>query len=132
VEASRNERDDVIDENQDRIEKEGSPPQPSDRMSAELHIAELVLHGFAPQDRLAIADSLELEFGRLIGERGAPRLFKRPARLERLEPAMFKVAPGAGPLAVGAQIAQTLYQLFSPEKKEAAPRFSLRRTQNRK
>jgi len=132
VKASRDERSDVIDENQDRIEREGSPPQASDRISAELHIEELVLHGFAPEDRLAIGDSLKLEFVRLIGERGAPRLFKRPATLDRLEPAMFKAAPGTGPLAIGAQIAQTLYQLFSPAKKEATPRFSLHATQNRK
>jgi hypothetical protein len=131
VKASRDERDDVIDENQDKVEREGSPAEAS-RMSAELHIEELVLHGFAPEDRLAIADSLKLEFVRLIGERGAPRLFKSPARLDRLEAVMFKVAPGAGPLAVGAQIAQALYQSFSPVKKEAPPRFSLRGTPNRK
>jgi hypothetical protein len=36
----------------------------------EVHIAELVLHGFAPGDRRGVADALEAELGRLLAARG--------------------------------------------------------------
>jgi hypothetical protein len=40
------------------------------RPNIEVHIDELVLHGFAPADRRGIGDALEAELGRLLAARG--------------------------------------------------------------
>lgn len=40
------------------------------RPNIEVHIDEVVLHGFAPGDRAGIGDALERELGRLLAERG--------------------------------------------------------------
>jgi len=38
----------------------------------ELHVEELVLEGFAPAERHAVADAFERELSRLLAERGLP------------------------------------------------------------
>ena len=40
--------------------------------SVEVHIDELVLHGFAPGDRRGIGDAVERELARLLAARGLP------------------------------------------------------------
>jgi len=42
--------------------------------SVEVHIEELVLHGYAPQDRYRIAAAVETELVRLFTEKGVPSL----------------------------------------------------------
>jgi hypothetical protein len=77
--------------------------------SIELHIDELILHGFAPIDRAPIAAAIERELGRLLAERGAPPGWAQGADLARLDGGSFDVAPGAGADAVGAQVARAIY-----------------------
>lgn len=72
----------------------------------ELHIEELVLHGFAPGDRHAIARAVEAEVARLIRERGLPSVGGDDISVARLDGGSFQVEPSAGPAAIGGQIAQ--------------------------
>lgn len=75
----------------------------------ELHIEELVLHGFEPGQRLAIARAVEQALGALLLERGVPSAWAAGAQVDRLDAGQFQVAPGAGPETIGSQVAQALY-----------------------
>ena len=75
----------------------------------ELHIEELVLHGFEPGQRLAIAKAVEHALGALFLERGVPPAWAAGAKVDRLDAGQFQVAPGAGPEAIGSHVAQALY-----------------------
>jgi len=79
----------------------------------ELHIEELVLHGFAPGDRYRIADAVERELARLFAEQGVPPALAQEAEVAQLDAGAFKIAPGARGEAVGAQVAHTVYGGFS-------------------
>jgi hypothetical protein len=78
-------------------------------MGVELHIEELVLHGFASGDRRRIAAEVERELVRLIAEADFART-RRGVSIERMNGPAFKVKAGAKPEAAGAQIAQSLYR----------------------
>jgi len=77
--------------------------------SIELHIEELVLHGFAPGDRHAIAEAVERELARLFSEQGARPSLAANLAGARLNAGSFNVAPNADAEAIGAQVAQALY-----------------------
>ena len=79
------------------------------RGAVELHIEELVLHGFAPGDRHRIGDAVQAELARLFEQQGAPQLFGGSVELAQVNAGDFDVAPGAKPERVGAQIAQAIY-----------------------
>ena len=79
------------------------------RADIELHIEELVLHGFASGDRYDIADAVHRELGRLFaGNQSAPAL-RQSADIARVDAGAFEVAPGSKGEAVGAQVAQALH-----------------------
>ena len=76
----------------------------------ELHIEELVLHGFAPGDRFRIAEAVEQELGRLLLEQqDVSPLFEKSGKIERLNAGTFKMTPGIRPEAVGARVAQAVH-----------------------
>lgn len=75
----------------------------------ELHIEELVLHGFAPGDRHRIAGALELELTRLLTEQGLPAALQGGGELERLDGGVITVRPGGRPEELGAQVARSVY-----------------------
>jgi hypothetical protein len=94
--------------------KDSTPGAPA---AVELHIEELVLHGFPAGDRHRIGDALQQELLRLIGEQGLPALLAQPLSRERLDGGAFKVGPGAKPQTVGTHLAQTLHHRLSrPER----------------
>jgi hypothetical protein len=78
-----------------------------------LHIEELVLHGFAPNDRYAIADAVESELSHLLAtqfaERGAQSSLAHNAEHARLDAGSFHVTLGDKSSAIGAQIAQAVH-----------------------
>lgn len=76
-------------------------------MNVELHIEELVLHGF-PQDHL-IGEAVERELSRLFTERGVPPSLARGGDLPHLDAGAFQINPELGAEAVGARIARSLY-----------------------
>lgn len=73
----------------------------------ELHVEELVLHGFDPRDRHRIGQTAEQELGRLFAERGAP--LARSGELADLDGGSFEVRPGSGAEAIGVQVARAVY-----------------------
>lgn len=79
----------------------------------ELHIDELVLHGFAQPDRWLVAEALERELARLFAEPGAQRLNISNQTLARLDAGTFTSAPQSSPAEVGAQVAQAIYRGLS-------------------
>ena len=79
------------------------------RQNIELHIEELVLHGFSPEDRHSIAGAVERELANLIEERGAPAEFVTSGQIEKLDGGSFQVLQGSKPEATGAQIARAVY-----------------------
>lgn len=95
-------------ENQQNPIGKGSSPA-----ALELHIEELVLHGFSPRDRLSIGDAMQQEILRLITEQGLPGISTGPISLARLDVGSFQVAPGMKARAIGVQLAQHLHPRLS-------------------
>lgn len=79
----------------------------------ELHIEELVLHGFAPGDRYGIGEAVEHELQRLFAEQGTSLGLAQGGEIAHLDGGAFEVSPGAKVETVGVQIAQTIYGGFS-------------------
>ena len=73
----------------------------------ELHIEELVLHGFEPGDRYRIGHAVEQELGRLLTERGAP--LARSGEVPRLDGGSFEAKPDSGVEEIGAKVARAVY-----------------------
>jgi hypothetical protein len=96
--------------------------QPLIASSLEIHIEELVLHGFSAGDRFRVGDALERELARLLARRGLPASAVRSASIERLDAGAFPVAPGAGARTIGTQVAQKVYQQLAPSRNEPARR----------
>jgi hypothetical protein len=88
----------------------------------ELHVGELVLHGFAPGDRYRIADAVQSELTRLLGERGLPEPLLHGGHFTARE-AVFTPDRGEGPRSSGARIAAAVHASLAPAagKKEGAP-----------
>jgi len=79
------------------------------RPSVELHIEELVLHGFAPGDRHRIAAAVELELTRLFSEQPMPAALEKGISLDRIDGGAFQMAGKTKPASVGAQIAGAIH-----------------------
>lgn len=77
--------------------------------SLELHIDELILHGFAPSDRVDIRDAVQRELARLLTEQGVPRGLAQDGEISSLDGGSFDVAPGSRAESIGAQVAQAVY-----------------------
>lgn len=76
--------------------------------SIELHIEELVLHGFPSSDRYAIGDAVGRELARLFRKQGVPNLLRSESTMDEIKGATFNPTPHA----VGRQIAQAVYKGF--------------------
>lgn len=83
-------------------------PQPS----VELHIEELILHGFAPGCAYTIGDGVERELAHLLREQGVPISLRSETAAEEIRAATFNMLPIAKPPAIGRQIAHAVYQGF--------------------
>ncbi|HWT02997.1 MAG TPA: hypothetical protein VN256_22290 [Pyrinomonadaceae bacterium] len=75
----------------------------------DLHIEELVLHGFAPADRHRIGEAIERELARLFAEEGVPTGLAGGAESPSLDAGAFHVAANSGAEAVGEQVARAVY-----------------------
>jgi hypothetical protein len=75
----------------------------------ELHIEELVLHGFAAGDRHAIGDAVEHELTRLFAERGLTSSSMVSHERARIDAGNVHVAPESPAPAVGAQVARAVH-----------------------
>jgi hypothetical protein len=85
-------------------------------MKIELHIDELVLHGFAPSGRYGIGDAVERELARLLSEGNIPPRWDRDAEIARVDGGAFQMSAGALPTTIGTQIANRVYLGIGGEK----------------
>jgi hypothetical protein len=76
--------------------------------SIELHIEELVLHGFAPGDHPGISEAVQRELVRLLGERGVPPSLTHGVEVARLDGGSFPMTPHLKAEAIGAHVAQAV------------------------
>ncbi|MBI1868062.1 MAG: hypothetical protein HYS06_07195 [Methylocystis sp.] len=76
----------------------------------ELRIDELVLEGFAPGDRRAVAAAMESELTRLLSGPDAPftAVGARGFSVDSLNAGAFSIAAGASPAAVGVAAARAV------------------------
>ena len=76
-----------------------------------LHIEELVLHGFAPGERHDIRAAVEQELTRLLTEQNISRPWQRSQEIERVNGGSFRAVPEKH--SVGNQIAGAIHQAIS-------------------
>lgn len=78
----------------------------------EIHIEELVLHGFPAGDRYLIGGAAERELVRLFEEQEMPPSLSSGGDFDRLDAGKFEVQPNAKPEKVASRIAQAVYKGF--------------------
>jgi hypothetical protein len=83
---------------------------PGTQHSVELHIERLVLHDVPVVDRGRIGAAVEHALRRLFAEGGTPGQLAQGGARARLSGGSFDIAPGADTEAIGAQVAQALYE----------------------
>jgi hypothetical protein len=86
---------------------------PTRRATVELHIDELILHGFPARDRHRIAAALEHELSRLIAQGDLTHLPANSIQLDRLDAGSFRLDPAARPSHIGQTVAQRVYGQLS-------------------
>jgi hypothetical protein len=87
---------------------------PIRRATVELHIEELILHGFPARDRHRIAAALERELSRLIAQGDLAHLPGKSIQLDHLDAGSFRLDPAAQPSHIGRIVAQRVYGQISP------------------
>jgi len=75
----------------------------------ELQIDELVLHGFSPQERHAIAEAVQRELTLLFQSRGAPGAPQVSTERALVRAPQAQLAEGTGAKQTGAAIARSIY-----------------------
>jgi hypothetical protein len=78
-------------------------------VNLELHVEELVLHGFAPGDRYRIGEALERTLTQLFVEQGVSASVARDGEIEQLDAGAFEVSSGSRPEVIGAELALIVY-----------------------
>ena len=97
-----------------RPELDSQPSSGNAPPSIQLHIEELVLHGFAPGDRHRIAGAIEAELTRLLAGQPLPAGLKENASLDRIDGGGFRLGTNARPVRVGEQIAGAIHEGLNP------------------
>ena len=78
-----------------------------------LHIEELVLHGFAPGEHHRIGEAVRCELTQLFSKRGPSALLTRSGDAERLDGGTFEMNTGMKPELIGAQVARRVHRLLA-------------------
>ena len=84
----------------------------SSQPSIEVHIDELVLHGFAPSDRYAIREAVERQLAQWLVEQGVPSLLRVDRATDEIRGPTFNISQKTRPPAIGREIAQAVYRGF--------------------
>ena len=88
-------------------------------MNIELHIEQLMLHGFAPSDRHRIGAAIQQELARLLAEQGIPPGLAQGKTIGQLDGGAFEMKAGTSPRVIGAHIAQAIYGGLQYESADA-------------
>lgn len=76
----------------------------------ELHIEEMVLHGFRPGDRQAIAGAVQTELRRLLGEHGLSPALAKGIEATRVDGGAFNAKANSKPETIGEKVAGSIYK----------------------
>ena len=76
----------------------------------EINIEELVLHGFAPQGRFSIGDTIRRELTELLNEGGFPPAWLDGGGMDHLDGGTFGVTPGFRAETIGRLVARVVYE----------------------
>lgn len=82
----------------------------SNAQEVEVHIDELVLHGFSPGDGRPIADAIENELTRLISRDGLPASATKAFELAHASWGPLRIMQGDRRESTGAALARAIYQ----------------------
>lgn len=77
--------------------------------SMQIHIEQLVLHGFPSLARGQIGPQVEAHLARLLAEQGAPASLVRGGLVSRLDGGAFEIDADASPEKIAEQIAHSIY-----------------------
>lgn len=80
------------------------------RPDIELHIEELVLHGFSPAYRYRIAEAVERELARFFSEQSIPPALLNGGEIAHMDGGAFQVQSEARPDTIGAQVARAVFR----------------------
>jgi hypothetical protein len=86
------------------VERPTSNAQPL----VELHIDELVLHGFAPTERHAIGDTVESELRELLVKQQSLPWSLANREIDRIDVGEFEIASGAPAQTSGGRVAEAI------------------------
>jgi hypothetical protein len=78
--------------------------------SVELNIDELRLEGFRAADQYVIAEAMQSELSRLLGQRGTPELVGQSKSVDRLDAGAIRVGAETRPGATGREIARHIHR----------------------
>lgn len=79
------------------------------RQNIELHIEELVLHGFELKDRYTLGEAVQRELMRILTEQGIHPSVGQNYRVARIDAGAYEVKQGSKMDAIGTQVAQKVY-----------------------
>lgn len=83
--------------------------------SVEIHIENLVLHGFSPHERHHIGDAVQAGLLQMFSNQGLPAMLNKGTFMLHLDAGACEFSHGEKPVATGESIAGTLYKGFSNE-----------------
>jgi hypothetical protein len=83
----------------------------------QVHIEELVLHGFSAADAPGIGAAVERELARLFAERGVPAALSGAAARDAVDAGAFEGSPERPAPDLGAKVAQSVYGGLSATEK---------------
>lgn len=86
------------------------------KQSIEIHIDELILHGFPLHQRHQIAEMIQAELQHLLTTNGIPEGLANGGSSHFLDAGSFDVQPTAKPGSIGKSIAGSVYNRFSNGK----------------
>lgn len=90
-------------------------------MELTIAIDTLVLEGFAPAARDAIAEALRGELARLLAAGELPRAVRRPGLTPRIDAGAIELPAGAAPAAIGVAVARAVYAGMGPAARAPRP-----------
>ena len=93
--------------------KRGHPPSPS-AGAIEVHIEQIVLHGYAPGDTRRLGEALQAELTRLVQKHGVNGSGMENLSLQTLDGGRLKAAEKPSTEALGARLAHSIHQVIAP------------------
>ena len=87
------------------------------KQTVNVHIGELVLHGFPPSECRRIAPFIEQELARLILKQGLPQRFRNPVSLERVNGGVIHLRSKRDAASTGVGISRAIYRSFRQQQR---------------